>query len=76
MIITGKNHVLLNSVQEFTETEAWLLLTFFIFLHNQLCSIHATATHYRVQMFEISHSSIKQKINGCSFQQVLRKNLN
>ena len=29
-----ENCVLLNSVQEFIEIEAWLLLTFFIGLHN------------------------------------------
>ena len=34
-----ENCVLLNSVQEFIETEAWLFLTFFLCLHNQLVSI-------------------------------------
>ena len=33
-IFTGKKCVLLNSVQEFIEREAWLLLTFFLCLHN------------------------------------------
>ena len=32
----GKTCALLNSVQKFTETPGWLLLTFFIYLHNQL----------------------------------------
>ena len=35
-MLTGKNYVLLNSVQEFIEIETWLLLTFF----NQLSSTH------------------------------------
>ena len=41
MILTGKNCVFLNSVQEFTEMEAWLFLTFSICLLNQLSSIHS-----------------------------------
>ena len=44
-ILTGKNCVLLHSVQEFIETEAWLLLAFFICLHNQLSSIHSIVTY-------------------------------
>ena len=36
----GKKCVLLNSVQELTEIEALLLLTFFICLHNHLSSKH------------------------------------
>ena len=35
-----KNCVLLNLVQELFDIEAWLLLTFFLCLHNQLISIH------------------------------------
>ena len=34
--LTGKDHVLFNSVQEFIEIETWLHLTFFRCLHNQL----------------------------------------
>ena len=30
----------------FIEIETWLLLTFFIFLHNQLSSIHSIVTYY------------------------------
>ena len=37
-ILTGKT-VVLNLVQEFIEIEAWLLLTLFICLHNQLISV-------------------------------------
>ena len=37
----GKDYVLLNSVQELIEIEAWLLRTFSICLHNQLISIHS-----------------------------------
>ena len=32
--------VLLNSVQEFIEIQAWLLLTFFLCSHNQLISVY------------------------------------
>ena len=35
---TGKT-ALLNSVQEFIEIQAWLFMTFFLCLHNQLISI-------------------------------------
>ena len=40
-ILTGKNCVLLNSVQEFLEIQDWLLLAFSICLHNQLSSIYS-----------------------------------
>ena len=40
MTLTGGNCVLLNSVQEFVEIKAWLLLTFFICLHNRDISAH------------------------------------
>ena len=33
-VLIGKNCVLLSSVQEYTEIEAWLLLTFFIFTQS------------------------------------------
>ena len=36
-----KNCALLNSVQEFIEIEAWLILTFFLCLHNPLFSMHS-----------------------------------
>ena len=39
-----ENFVLLNSVQEFIEIQAWLLLTFFLCLHNQLISAYYIAT--------------------------------
>ena len=39
-----ENFVSLNSVQEFIEIQAWLLLTFFLCLHNQLISIYYTVT--------------------------------
>ena len=35
-----ENCVLLSSVQEFIEIEDWLLLTFFLCLHNQLIAIY------------------------------------
>ena len=37
----GKTCVLLNSVQIFMEKQGWLLLTFFICLHNQLSSFNS-----------------------------------
>ena len=48
MMLTGKNCVFLNSVQEFTEMEAWLFLTFSICLLNQLSSIHSIVMYERV----------------------------
>ena len=33
-ILTGKNSALLDSVQEFIEIEAWLLLNFFIYVYT------------------------------------------
>ena len=39
--IQGKTCVLLNSVQKFIEIQGWLLLTFFIYLHNQLSSFNS-----------------------------------
>ena len=41
MTLTGQNSILLNLVQEFIEIQDWLLLTFFIHLHNQLSSGHS-----------------------------------
>ena len=41
MTLTGQNSILLNLVQEFIEIQDWLLLTFFIYLHNQLSSGHS-----------------------------------
>ena len=40
-ILTWKACVLLNSVQKFLEIQGWLLLTFFICLHNQLSSFNS-----------------------------------
>ena len=51
MTLTGQNSILLNLVQEFIEIQDWLLLTFFIHLHNQLSSAH-------------SISNINKKSNG------------
>ena len=39
-----ENFVLLKSVQEFIEIQAWLLLSFFLSLHNQLVSVHYIVT--------------------------------
>ena len=45
----------LDSVQELNEMQDWLLLTFFVCLHNQLCSFNSII----VQMPE-KHSLSKQ----------------
>ena len=45
MMLIAKNRVLLNSVQEFTEIEALLLLTFFVCLRDQLSSVHSIVTY-------------------------------
>ena len=60
-----------------TKTAAWLLLTLFICLHNQLSFLNSIITYYRVQMFEKCDSSYRQqkKMNGCSFQNVLWQNM-
>ena len=39
-----ENFVLLDSVQEFIEIKAWLLLLFFLSLHNQLISVYYIVT--------------------------------
>ena len=51
-IFIGKYRVLLNSIQEFTEIEAWLLLTFFIYLHTRLSSIYSIVKVHQVQIHE------------------------
>ena len=56
-----ENCVLINSVREFIEIEAWLLLNFFLCLHNQLISIHSIVTYKGVQIFQKSDSSNRQK---------------
>ena len=45
-IAREKNCVILNSIQEFIEIEAWLLLTIFIRLHNQLSYLHSSTIKY------------------------------
>ena len=40
-----KNCILISSVGEFIKTVAWLLLTFFICLHNQLSSVNSIAPY-------------------------------
>ena len=39
-----ENFVLLNAVQEFIKIKAWLLLSFFLSLHNQLISVYYIVT--------------------------------
>ena len=52
----GKTCALLNSVQKFIAIQGWLLLTFFICLHNQLSSFNSII----VQMSEKHDSSNRQ----------------
>ena len=66
---------LLKSMQKFIEIKVWLLLTFFICLHNQLSSVHPIDTYQREDMFVKGYSSNREKMNGYSFQPVLRQNL-
>ena len=47
----------LDSVQKFIEIQSWLLLTFFICLHNQLSSFNSII----VQMSEKRDSSVDSK---------------
>ena len=54
-ILPGKNCVLLNSVQEFIEIEAWLLLTSFIKFYAFYCQI------LKNKMLEKGGSSNRQK---------------
>ena len=54
----------LDSVQKFIEIQGWLLLTFFMCLHNQLSSFNSII----VQMSEKRDSSNTVKMNGCFFQ--------
>ena len=61
-IHTWKN--LCFTVQKFIEMQGWLLLTFFICLHNQLSSFNSII----VQMSEKRDSSNTVKMNGCFFQ--------
>ena len=47
-IFTGKNWVILTSVQPFIEIKALLLLAFFVCLHNQLYFIHFVVNFLKV----------------------------
>ena len=60
-ILTEKT-VLLNSVKEFIEIEAWLLLNVFLRLHNPLISIHSIVTYLRIQMLEKCDSANRPKL--------------
>ena len=62
-----ENYILLNSVQEFIEIEARLLLTFSLCLHDQFISIHSIVTYSRKQMFEKCDSLNRQNLTVASF---------
>ena len=53
----------LDSVQKFIEIQGWLLLTFFICLHNQLSFFNSI-------IVQMSKKRVHQivKMNGCFFQ--------
>ena len=70
-IFAGKVCVLLDSVQEFIQREAGVLLIFFKCLYNQLNPVNFILTYQTVHMFEKVDSSNSQKMNDCSCQQVL-----
>ena len=50
-----KTCALMNSVQKFIEIKGWVLLTFFMYLHNQLSSFNSI----NVQMIE-KHDSLSR----------------
>ena len=52
-----ENCILLSSLLELIEIEAFLHLTFFLCLHTQWISIHSIVTYQRVQIFEECDSS-------------------
>ena len=56
LTIQGKTRALRNSVQIFIEIQGWLLLTLFIYLHNQLSSFNSSI----VRMSEKRDSSDRQ----------------
>ena len=71
MLMTGKNHVLLSSVQEVIEIEACLLLAFSFCFYNQISSINFIDT-----CWEKGYSLNRQRMKkSCSFWQVLWQNL-
>ena len=71
MLMTGKNYVLLSSVQEVIEIEACLLLAFSFCFHNQISSINFIDT-----CWEKGYSLNRQRMKkSCSFRQVLWQNL-
>ena len=62
---TSKCHIdfQLNSLQKFAEIQGWLLLTFFICLHNQLSSFNSII----VQIIQLSCVIHQIDSNGCFF---------
>ena len=71
-----KNLFLLNSVQEFIEIEVWLLMTFFLCLHNELISIYChIIKEYRCLKNVIHQLEINKWLLLSAFQQGLRQKL-
>ena len=58
------------------EMKAWLLLSYFKCLRNQLSSMYSIGTYWRVQIFEKSDSSNILKVETWSHQKFLLQNLN
>ena len=70
-LLKGKTCVLVNSVQEFTEIEAWLLLIFFICLQKKVQSIKFYTFQYHILnstdvKYSTGNSSNRQKMNDHS----------
>ena len=74
-------YISLSNINEYRSTRmtAWLLLTFFICLHIFTQSIKFCTFLYQIlkstDVWKIVFIKQTVKMNGCSFQQVLRQNL-
>ena len=76
LFLTMENCVLLNSVQEYFEIEAWLLLTFFLCLHNWfLYILFSHVKEYRCFKNVIHETDRNEWLLILTFQLGLRQNL-
>ena len=72
-----ENCVLINSVQEFIEIEPWLLLTFILWLRNQLICIYILLSNikeYRCLKNVVHEIDRNEWLLLSAFQQGLRQN--
>ena len=72
IILTEKSCILVNSEQGMA---GWLLLIFFVCLHNQSSSINSIMTVKNRNVWKMRFIKLTVKMNGSSFQQVLWQNL-